>query len=1082
MAAAAAATGGAAAGGAAAGGVNSPTAQTRASMHDLTLEGAQDAAVALSSLNLSDKANAEAVAAQVYEAAIGGKAEAVAGALAALVALERGGGNARLLRRLVLTHCEKVFDLAPPPGNSLAAKMGVMEFVAALLRAGVVPASIVHTCLIDLLAVSKPGASSHDLECAAVLLSGAGRQLDRLSADSRRAMDGYIAATQAAVDAGGCRAAGGKLEDQPLLAAKLRSVCALRAAGWEPPHSQHPAQAPALLPGGAAPAPPAAHSAGAAAAAGALGRQLSLRGTPLCSTTPANSPAGVALPAAPAQQASQLQQGLPAGAAGAPTAAFSPRAGRPAYRPLGQPQAPPPPGASAVPAAPSAQPQPAPPSLQDRFTYLDPIDGSREHGPCLLEHLLGWCQRGSLPAHTKVRLEGSSAWLDLALVQHCVSAGAPLPPALPPGASLRLQERFLYLDPEGSGREHGPCSLEQLLFWSQQGHLTADTKVRHTSSPAWLDLGAVQNSLGTGMPPAAPAPAMVAPGPRAPQQQLPPPQQPRAPPAQAGWAANGQGLAGASSGNGGSSIWGPPSTAPAATPSNGSSGAGSNGWQGWAAPGSQHPHNIQQHSQPKQAGAPMRAPAVAAPPGWSSLPTSFGPDGQPPPATAGQQASAQRPQVPASKAGPDPSPSAQPQKQQKPAQQVQQAQQKRPGPCPTSSATSTAGQLLGGSWADAEEAEEDPDAAWETVLARKPAGGAAHSAAVPAPMPLAARMPAAQRSSSGSFGSPAGHVSPALAGGKGGRKKKSPEGYEDDQVWMLRSARGKVTGPFSGHQLHDMLHRDEVPQDSLCKQGGWKAWKPIEEVEGMVLEMYSRKPNGQAKGQQAQQAQQAQQMGRRHSSDLENAAGRSGGAGSGAGKGCGGGGGRGGGWQQRAVASIVQQTAAGSSSAAQQATRPAEGLPPASPPAAAGTPARPAANAPASPLGGLATPQQQESSGGATPGGAGDPPAAGTPASPAYSLGTPSWCPAGAAGLLGGFTPSPVPKGDGQGLPLGDAPAGGGSPAGSSKAGGVRSPPGLTRLAGAAGGPQVSAEVKPAFAAWSAAEAKGRKRGCKKKK
>lgn len=51
------------------------------------------------------------------------------------------------------------------------------------------------------------------------------------------------------------------------------------------------------------------------------------------------------------------------------------------------------------------------------------------------------------------------------------------------------------------------------------------------------------------------------------------------------------------------------------------------------------------------------------------------------------------------------------------------------------------------------------------------------------------------------------------------------------QVWLLRSSRGKVTGPFSGHQLHDMLHADEVPEDSLCKQEGWKAWKGIEEVE-----------------------------------------------------------------------------------------------------------------------------------------------------------------------------------------------------------------------------------------------------------
>lgn len=51
------------------------------------------------------------------------------------------------------------------------------------------------------------------------------------------------------------------------------------------------------------------------------------------------------------------------------------------------------------------------------------------------------------------------------------------------------------------------------------------------------------------------------------------------------------------------------------------------------------------------------------------------------------------------------------------------------------------------------------------------------------------------------------------------------------QVWLLRSSRGKVTGPFTGHQLHDMLNRDEVPEDSLCKQEGWKAWKAIEEVE-----------------------------------------------------------------------------------------------------------------------------------------------------------------------------------------------------------------------------------------------------------
>lgn len=55
----------------------------------------------------------------MYEAADAGKAEAVAATLAALVALEScgGSGHARLLRRLLVTRCEKAFDLAPPPGE-----------------------------------------------------------------------------------------------------------------------------------------------------------------------------------------------------------------------------------------------------------------------------------------------------------------------------------------------------------------------------------------------------------------------------------------------------------------------------------------------------------------------------------------------------------------------------------------------------------------------------------------------------------------------------------------------------------------------------------------------------------------------------------------------------------------------------------------------------------------------------------------------------------------------------------------------------------------------------------------------------
>lgn len=56
---------GAAAGGAAAGAANDPAQQARALMRDLNLENAPEAATKLSSLDLSNKAAAEAVATQV---------------------------------------------------------------------------------------------------------------------------------------------------------------------------------------------------------------------------------------------------------------------------------------------------------------------------------------------------------------------------------------------------------------------------------------------------------------------------------------------------------------------------------------------------------------------------------------------------------------------------------------------------------------------------------------------------------------------------------------------------------------------------------------------------------------------------------------------------------------------------------------------------------------------------------------------------------------------------------------------------------------------------------------------------------
>lgn len=153
---------GAAAGSAADAVGGGPVQRAQLLMRDLKLEDAQHAASVLSSLDISNMADAEAVAAQVwlgcwllplqdeenpfllsaqhcklsavelmsylsscfafsclqmYQAAVGGKAEAVAGALATLVALESGGGNARLLRRLLLTRCEEAFDLSPPPGE-----------------------------------------------------------------------------------------------------------------------------------------------------------------------------------------------------------------------------------------------------------------------------------------------------------------------------------------------------------------------------------------------------------------------------------------------------------------------------------------------------------------------------------------------------------------------------------------------------------------------------------------------------------------------------------------------------------------------------------------------------------------------------------------------------------------------------------------------------------------------------------------------------------------------------------------------------------------------------------------------------
>lgn len=287
-----------------------------------------------------------------------------------------------------------------------------------------------------------------------------------------------------------------------------------------------------------------ADTAGVAAAADALGRQLSLRDAH-ASLIPTNSPAGTTLPPQPALQA---QQCLRAGPAGPSQATPLPPASQLQNRLLGRFLAP---AQAAVPAVPSAQPQLAAPSLQDRFAYLDPIDGSKEYGPCLLEHLLHWCSQGSLPPHTKVwrahplgelqallafrgrgwtlqwqaerclpskqlqawllappdpapnefasasslllsltasplpcpalpaqvRPEGSSAWLDLALVQHCIATGSPLPAPPSAGAPLSPQDCYLYLDPKGSGEQHGPCTLEQLLFWCSKGHLATDTKV-----------------------------------------------------------------------------------------------------------------------------------------------------------------------------------------------------------------------------------------------------------------------------------------------------------------------------------------------------------------------------------------------------------------------------------------------------------------------------------------------------------------------------------------------------------------------------------------------------------------------------
>lgn len=78
----------------------------------------------------------------------------------------------------------------------------------------------------------------------------------------------------------------------------------------------------------------------------------------------------------------------------------------------------------------------------------------------------------------QVRPEGSPAWLDLAAVQGCLATSNPLPAALPAGnAPFPREDCFTYLDPIDGSSEHGPCSLEQLLFWSSQGHLPPSTKV-----------------------------------------------------------------------------------------------------------------------------------------------------------------------------------------------------------------------------------------------------------------------------------------------------------------------------------------------------------------------------------------------------------------------------------------------------------------------------------------------------------------------------------------------------------------------------------------------------------------------------
>lgn len=175
----------------------------------------------------------------------------------------------------------------------------------------------------------------------------------------------------------------GAVKQQPALEGSLRSLLALRAAGWKQPASTPSPDAPV--------ASAAASAAAADAAADALASQLTL--SEPAAAAPAPAPAAIPA-AAPTLVASPAPAAIPAP--------------RPVPVPAAAPALTPAPQHSPAPlaAAPAAAPVPAeaPPALRmpDEWDYLAPA-GAGVFGPFSMEQLRYWVEQGHLEPGVQVR-------------------------------------------------------------------------------------------------------------------------------------------------------------------------------------------------------------------------------------------------------------------------------------------------------------------------------------------------------------------------------------------------------------------------------------------------------------------------------------------------------------------------------------------------------------------------------------------------------------------------------------------------------------------------------------------------------